>query len=160
MALSFVADVMLEKTARWLRLLGFDVKKLIMQEDETLLLYAKQNSLTLLTCDKELFKKAVLSEVDALLIPDDSFERQVAFVLETYGCSIPERIKPTRCPLCNGLLNLAKRSEVKGKVPNKVYKTHSTFWTCNGCNKVYWKGTHWNRIKKTFKKIKKMKKHI
>jgi uncharacterized protein with PIN domain len=44
----------------------------------------------------------------------------------------------TRCSLCNGKLKKSKE-----------------FWTCTGCNQLYWHGSHWAKIKQMAKDIKK-----
>jgi len=153
----FLADVMLEKTARWLRMAGLDVEKPTVQDDELILMHAKKNRLILLTCDEELYKKSVLSEADALLVPDASFEKQVAFIAGKFDIPLPDDIEPARCPVCNGVLEIEKPKDAKDIVPAKVYKLHKKYWKCKDCGKVYWKGTHWDKISDTIKRIKKEK---
>ncbi len=153
----FVADVMLEKVARWLRIMGLDVAPPTAEEDDLILMYAKNEHRILLTCDKELYKRAVREGVDALLVPDGQFIKQVAYILATYDIPVPSSVVPQRCPLCNGLLEEVRPSQVKGDVPPYVYRRKRKFWRCTLCNKVYWKGSHWTRIRKTLKKINSVK---
>jgi len=48
--------------------------------------------------------------------------------------------------MCNGLLELAGKGEIEGKIPATVLKVQSEFWRCVNCGKIYWQGKHWKTI--------------
>jgi uncharacterized protein with PIN domain len=58
----FLADGMLGKLARWLRILGHDVIYLVEFEDSELLKLAKKEESVLLTKDLELYKRTIGKE--------------------------------------------------------------------------------------------------
>mgnify|MGYP006307509817 CR=1 FL=1 len=72
--------------------------------------------------------------------------------------AVDERIEMefagTRCPVCNGMLDLVDKETVEDEVPEKVLKENDRFWKCTDCGKVYWPGGHWEKIIETFEKYK------
>jgi uncharacterized protein with PIN domain len=36
--------------------------------------------------------------------------------------------------------------EVSGLVPEGVRSRHHAFWRCPACGRVYWQGTHWDKM--------------
>lgn len=122
-----------------------------------LMLEKKNRSKILLTQDVQLHERAKLRGCDSFLVPREvSVEGQVAAVLKEFSLSLSDFPAKTLCPSCNGNLRIAKKSEVKGKVHENVYKLHRKFWLCEGCGKAYWEGTHWERIGEAAQRIKKM----
>ncbi len=155
--IKFVADIMLKKLARWMRILGYDTIYPDFIEDERILELAKSKRRILLTQDVGLASRAGKKEVRTLLIPRDvDVESQVAFVLRELKLSVDFPAK-TLCPQCNGELEVVGKERVRGNenVPAGVLERNSSFWLCKSCKKVYWEGSHWGRIKKAVEKIKK-----
>ena len=144
----FIADHMLGSLARWLRFLGFDCTYPKVLPDRNLIAMAKQEGRTLLTRDKELAKT---NEVTTLYIESVDLEKQLAQVFEVYNLRIDSAF--SRCSLCNSILKPVKKSDVKGKVPEKVFLRQNEFWNCPECKKYYWHGTHYQGIKAKIKEL-------
>ena len=150
--MKFIADGMLGKLARWLRLAGHDVvyigdlKVPPERQDELLLSRAKGEGRTLLTCDMGLHRKAKREDAKSAFVESEDVVEQLVEVSRRCGKTI--RIKPeySRCPMCNGSLELAEKPEVEGLVPPSVFKSQREFWRCSSCGKLYWHGTHWRTI--------------
>jgi uncharacterized protein with PIN domain len=51
--------------------------------------------------------------------------------------------------LCNALLERTPRERLPGRVPEGADASHDEFLVCRGCGKIYWKGTHYERMKKS-----------
>ena len=66
--LRFVADSMLGKLARWLRMLGQDVMYSTELNDSALIEVAKKENRVLLTKDLELYKRAIARGLDAFYV--------------------------------------------------------------------------------------------
>jgi len=59
------------------------------------------------------------------------------------GCLSPdERRLFSRCLLCNDLLKEIPPEEARGKVPDYVLYHQEKFVQCPQCQRVYWKGSH------------------
>lgn len=74
-------------------------------------------------------------------------------MLKESGATVtfPEK---TRCAKCNGELIDATAEDVKADVPEAVAKTHSKFWRCSSCKRIYWEGGHWKNIMRIYEKAK------
>ena len=151
----FIADEMLVKLARWLRIIGINVENVSEVEEDEILKLVQAKNAVLLTSDKMLHKKAFSQKIEAILVPDSPLENQIKTIIYNSKIELPPKLKPIICPVCNGKLKEIQKSKISGKIPNKVYKKHNKFWECKECGKVYWKGTHWEEIKKRLKDIKK-----
>jgi uncharacterized protein with PIN domain len=57
------------------------------------------------------------------------------------------RLKPfSRCLACNRLTEPVVREAVKGRVPDYVWQRHATFHACHQCRRIYWAGSHHERM--------------
>ena len=57
----------------------------------------------------------------------------------------------TRCSICNTVLEPIARLEARGRVPEYVFIRHERFTHCPRCGKIYWPGTHRDRLEETLK---------
>ncbi len=148
--------MMLKKLARWMRILGYDTIYPDFAEDDRIMELARKEKRVLLTQDVELASRARKKGIGVLLVLRDTrVESQVSFVLRELGLSI-DFPKRTLCPQCNGELEVVGREKVIGNpnAPKGVVERHESFWLCKNCKKVYWEGSHWERIKKAVEEIK------
>jgi uncharacterized protein with PIN domain len=47
---------------------------------------------------------------------------------------------------CNGELGVVEAGAVAGRVPRGVIRDHKELFLCEGCGRVFWHGSHWDRI--------------
>lgn len=139
-----LADGMLGRLARWLRILGYDTAFEPGADDWALLRRARTEDRLLLTRDRQL---AARRGVSALLIDSQELTAQVRQVIAAVG-PLPGRAF-TRCSVCNERLISLSCQEARRRVPPHVYRTRQEFRLCPMCNRVYWRGTHWDRMKET-----------
>ncbi len=139
--MKFLADGMLGRLAKWLRILGYDTAYDSAADDHELVRRARAEGRILLTRDTGLARR---KGVQALLIHSQNVEEQVRQVLEDLNLT-PENAF-SRCPICNLLLEELDPSVAKTRVPPYVHATHAKFRTCPRCRRVYWRGTHWARM--------------
>ncbi|MCX7983022.1 MAG: Mut7-C RNAse domain-containing protein [Syntrophales bacterium] len=148
--MKFIADCMLGKLARWLRLLGLDVKYYHHTDDgEILDLLSRQKDLILLTRDRELFKRAAKlhSPVSrSLLIQSELWEEQIKEVL--FAFQLREHLNPfSRCLECNTRLIFISKKEAESSIPPRIAALHHTFLNCPSCGRIFWSGSHYNRMR-------------
>lgn len=134
---AFVADVMLGRLTRWLRIFGYDIIYFHKAPDDFLIYVVLESGRVLLTRDRKLASEPVLMG-KSLLLEGTFLKDQLREFSEK--CPFPKGI--SRCAECNGLLGSVKREEVEGEVPDYVYLTSKRFWRCSYCGKVFWEGTH------------------
>jgi len=53
----------------------------------------------------------------------------------------------SRCLNCNGALAAVPRESVRGEVPPRTYAYAADYMRCSSCRQVYWKGTHWEKLR-------------
>jgi uncharacterized protein with PIN domain len=144
--MKFIADAMLGRLARWLRLLGFDTLYYPDISDQQVLKISREQERFILTRDTHFIRRNIK---DSLMIHSDSLEEQVAQVLRDLNLALPAA---GRCANCNGILkDVPSKSEVRDSVPEHVYLTHSLFQRCAGCGNIYWEGTQYRRFRERLK---------
>jgi len=137
--MKFIADVMLGRLARWMRLLGFDTLYAPHMSDKRLLKIAREQERIILTKDTRLVKIRGVSEY--LLITSNNAFEQLREVIRTLNLRDFKLL--SRCAICNGLLSgILDKIEIKESVPEFVFLNFHNFLRCRDCGKVYWEGTH------------------
>jgi uncharacterized protein with PIN domain len=140
----FLADVMLGSLARWLRILGYDTCYDNRVDDDDLIARCVADGRIALTRDRRLIQRKALTK--SIFINSDNLGGQLREVLAFTGDHVDERLILTRCLECNRNLQPATRSAVRDLVPSYVYRTQPRFQRCPECNRVYWAGTHRERM--------------
>jgi len=136
--MKFIADAMLGKLAKRMRLLGFDVLYDPACEDNEVLRLALDQGRIILTRDTGLASRPLAR--DHILIGSDLVDEQLHQVLEAF--SPPDGGPLTRCSLCNEPLSVLDRKDARDVVPDHVHATAIGFLRCARCGRVYWKGSH------------------
>jgi uncharacterized protein with PIN domain len=91
-----------------------------------------------------------------LFVKGDHYRDQFRQVVEHFAIE-PAGSFLTRCLECNVLLVEIGKSAVRDKVPPYVYRTQSDFRACPGCNRLYWKGTHRDKMAGEVEEILKLR---
>ncbi len=130
---------MLGTLSKWLRILGYDTLYFTYARDDFLIKLSEKEERILLTKDRK------LAEIcdSAYLVKSETLKNQLHEVIKAF--SLKKQPK-SRCTVCNGELKQVEKESVKDKVPFYVYQTHHVFFKCSNCGKIYWKGTHSERI--------------
>lgn len=142
----FLADGMLGRSTRWLRLLGNDVEYKNDVSDDELLERAEAERRILLTRDVALYRRAVSKGIEAFIVEGRSEPEKLANVARRFGLRLEFDSRLSRCPTCNSTLRAASREEVASMIPKSTLEGYREFWRCTGCEKVYWQGGHWRKI--------------
>jgi len=138
----FLCDAMLGRLATWLRILGYDTVYANTADDHALARQARAEGRILLTRDTQLVQRR---GIRALLITSDELEEQIRQVLTEFGLK-PQALL-SRCPVCNTPLRPLPRERAQARVPPYVFQTQASFHECPTCERVYWPGSHWARIR-------------
>ncbi|MCD6155431.1 MAG: Mut7-C RNAse domain-containing protein [Candidatus Atribacteria bacterium] len=137
----FIADCMLGKLARWLRISGYDTLYIRYLSDSKIIALARFEKRFVLTRDLEMRH---LEPNLVYLVKSLSIQEQLQEVLERFKLS--PKLNESRCPHCNEILLPINREQAKKYVPLFVYQSFNKFTQCPSCKKVYWPGTHWQKI--------------
>jgi uncharacterized protein with PIN domain len=141
--MKFIADVMLGRLAKRMRLRGFDVVYDRTFNDNEIIRLSLEQDRVILTRDKALSDRPLAK--NHLFINSDLVQEQIEQVLTSFP---PEtHINPlTRCSECNEPLQRIEREEARDLVPHHVYENKNLFLRCPRCKRTYWHGTHVMRM--------------
>lgn len=142
----FIADDMVGKLARFVRLLGYDCVYQKGIEDKHLIERALVDDRIILTRDTRLVEMVLAKKY--LLIESDDPEIQLRQVISDCELEIDPGTILSRCLVCNQQLEDIEKSEVAERVWPYVYRTQEEFKICPECERIYWEGTHVEAIKK------------
>jgi hypothetical protein len=148
---TFVADGHLGRLARNLRLLGFDVVYDPHAEDRQLLCVMERENRALLTRDRRLLMHAVVKT--GYFPRSQNSDEQTVEVIRRFD--LLGSIAPfTRCLRCNAPLQKVSKAEIIQRLEplTKIY--YDQFRRCTGCEKIYWPGSHFSRLKRRLEQIR------
>jgi uncharacterized protein len=143
----FLADCNVGRLARWLRALGYDAAYEPRLPDPQVVARALAEDRVLLTRDVDMMRRRVIAggSVRAVLLRDDRVQEQVRQVVEELGLVTDRAL--SRCLDCNLELEPRSKSAVLDRLPPHVRATQERFSQCPRCSRVYWPGTHWQRMR-------------
>jgi len=144
--LKFLADSMLGKLARWLRMIGQDVIYETQLNDSELLEMAKKENRVLLTKDLELYKRAITRGMDAFYVEGETESDRLAELAQRYLILLVVDMEKSHCPVCNMKLRATSKEELLGELEKNTLTYYEKFWKCPNCGQIYWQGAHWKQI--------------
>ena len=140
----FILDVHLGKLARLLRLLGLDTLYESDYSDREIVQLATSEGRIILTRDIGILK---LNDVNrGYWIRAQDPKKQLIEVLTRFD--LFSRLKPfRRCIVCNGIIQQVQKESVIDALDCMTKESYNEFYQCESCKKIYWKGSHYYRMK-------------
>ena len=141
----FFADAMLGRLAKRLRLAGFDTLYERSIADADLVTRARAEGRIIVTRDRRLAQRRLAR--DAVVLVADRVDAQWREIT----LRMPDLLHGdalSRCAECNGVLVELPTEEARPLVPPYVAQTQRVFSRCPACGRVYWAGTHVERIRR------------
>lgn len=145
----FVLDVHLRKLARTMRLLGFDADYEDDRDDDLLAVIAATENRILLTCDRRLLMRKIIPR--GIIVRSRNPEHQIVEVIRRL--ELRDLVNPlTRCVECNGIIREADINSpgfilLKNDIPEGVLEWCTEYFICNSCGRLYWHGSHYDKLK-------------
>ncbi|MGH8354203.1 MAG: Mut7-C RNAse domain-containing protein [Pseudomonas sp.] len=140
----FVADAHLGALAHLLRMAGFDTLYDNHFRDEQIAALAAAEGRIVLTRDRELLKRRVISHgcyVHALKPTQqlrELFER----------LDLARSVRPfSLCLHCNAPLHSIDKAQIIEQLPPAVRQRYQRFLICERCGRLFWEGTHWRSMR-------------
>ena len=146
----FLLDNHLGKLALYLRMLGFDTLYRNDYQDDELAEVAHKEHCILLTRDRELLKRGVI--LFGYWIRSLDPKVQIVEVLQRYD--LFKKIHPfNRCLRCNNQLEAVEKEDIIDRLEPLTRRYYNEFRVCTNCNQIYWKGSHYKRMKEFLDRI-------
>jgi uncharacterized protein len=139
----FVADRMLGRLARMLRLLGYDTVYSAQAAPAEVAAMARTGERIILTRGHA--EKRFPGLPNLFSVKSDHAPEQLGEVVREFRLDTRTGLW-TRCTLCNGPITPVEKSAVRSTVEPKVFELYREFYRCSGCAHVYWRGSHVERI--------------
>ena len=139
----FLADANVGKLARLLRMLGFDTGYDNAFSTRQLEDIAERQSRILLTRNPAAEK--LFPGIQSFVVADEKPYIQLCQVIQHFN--LKKRILPfTRCIECNAILVAVSKENIVERLQENTALYFDDFWQCNNCNRIYWKGSHYERM--------------
>jgi uncharacterized protein with PIN domain len=149
----FVADVHLGRLTRYLRMMGFDVYYRNDLSDKEIVEISSKERRAILTRDIGILKRSDVTH--GYFLRSDKVEKQTEEVVKRFD--LQKSIKEfTRCLECNSELSKIEKEKIIHRLPPKVSASQNEFFICHKCQKLFWKGTHHQKMLSLVQKIKTM----
>ena len=149
--MKFIADRMLGKLAKELRMLGYDTLYYRGEDAYSLIKLAREQSRIILTRTTHLLPKRPEDRI-ARVMEDRPF-LQLRELIQRKVIVLKEEILFSRCLLCNVPLDEILREEAEGKVPDFIFYQHKAFVRCPQCQRIYWPGSHQENMRKKVEEL-------
>jgi uncharacterized protein with PIN domain len=141
---SFIADAHLGALARFLRMLGLDTAHQPQLADRDIRRLASEDQRIVLTRDRDLLKCRDIAR--GHYVRAIKPEEQLREVVARY--QLAANARPfTRCLHCNLPLAPVDKAAIVHRLPERVAALHENFTHCAGCDRVYWPGSHYERMR-------------
>ena len=141
--LRFVVDANLGKLARYMRMLGFDALYDNHFPDQEIIRISSEENRVILTRDLGILKNSAVTRGYYLRSQDPREQLQEM----TRRFDLISNIKPfSRCMECNGELGRVEKHMILEHLDKETREIFNEFYLCDSCGKVYWKGSHYERM--------------
>jgi len=141
---AFILDVHLGKLARMMRMAGFDILYRNDLEDDEIIEISVNKHRIILTRDIGILKHNAVTH--GYWMHNTDPDKQFTEVLRRFDLKRDIKLF-SRCLKCNGTLVEVSKEEVLERLPECVKNNFDEFWQCSSCGNVYWKGSHYDRMK-------------
>jgi len=140
--MKFVADSMLGKLAKWLRVLGYDTHYQSHYEGGEIDRRAAEGRV-LLTRHRETAERVA----GAIFLHGDRIGEQMGELKGKMLLNPDPTTWFSRCLICNVVLEQARSEEARENVPEYIFhQSLSAIRTCPVCGRYYWPGSHRTRM--------------
>ena len=148
--IKFILDVHLGKLAKYLRLLGFDTIYQNNMDDATIVNQSITKHRIILTRDIGILKHNEVQH--GYYVRSDDPKKQIKEIIQRFD--LKNSVAPfSRCLECNGELKKINKTKIYERLAPSTRKYYKTFFICNQCDKIYWKGSHYQKMTEFLREI-------
>jgi uncharacterized protein with PIN domain len=148
----FLCDPSLGGLARWLRAAGYEATVDTQLPGHRLPDEALRRGLALLTTETEVLLHHIVANGSLVVVWVPSaltMKEQLRMVMRDLGLGL----RDTRCMACGGELVPTPKEAILPRIPPRTARWLDEYFVCAGCDRLFWRGTHWNRIVDTLEGV-------
>ena len=158
--IKFLTDSMFGRLTRLLRILGYDTIYANDLEnyfhvspvpDDLLLKFALEHDRIIITRDYPFFKK---NKKKIIYLEGEGVYNYLDYLKKKLNLEYNFVLQKARCSICNSRLEEVKEKiQIINEVKPQTFKYYNEFYQCTNedCRKIYWEGTHIDKIRKQLK---------
>ncbi len=156
--IKFLTDAMYGRLTRFLRIFGYDtvyaddlegVFGIVPVPDEKLAEYAIENNRIIITRDYAFYKK---NRDRSIFLEGEGVYNYLDQLKKKLQLNFNFDMQKARCSMCNSELEKVNdKNLIINEVKPETFKYFEEFYQCTKCKKVYWKGTHIEKIMERLK---------
>jgi uncharacterized protein with PIN domain len=146
----FILDVHLGKLANYLRMLGFDALYNNDYSDSRIVSIATAEKRIILTRDIGILK--IKEVTHGYWVRSQNPRTQLKEVLHRFD--LKSSVRPFyRCMTCNGLIKKVTKESIQDRLDEMTKKYYNDFYLCSSCGKIFWQGSHYDKMKRFIEEI-------
>jgi uncharacterized protein with PIN domain len=148
----FLCDPSLGGLARWLRAAGYEARVDEAVPGHRLPDEALRRGEALLTTEAEVLERRIVVNGDLVVVWVPSaltMREQLRMVMRDLDLGL----RDSRCMSCGGALVATPKEDVAPRIPPRTAKWLDEYFVCSECDRLFWQGTHWQRIARTLKEV-------
>jgi uncharacterized protein with PIN domain len=127
---------------------GFDALYRNDYEDHEIIEVARKEKRIILTRDLGILKNSKVTH--GYFIRSQNPGLQIEEVIKRF--QLESRIRPLcRCIDCNGNIVRVEKKAIDHMLEENTRRYFEEFFQCTGCNKIYWEGSHFEKMMDRFK---------
>lgn len=147
---TFILDVHLGKLTKYLRMLGFDAIYRNDLDDRKIITIAESEKRIVLSRNAQLIKN--IHSNNSYKLQSQHPKDQLNEIIHNFN--LHQHFKPfTRCMACNGVIHPVEKEIIWKNLPHRTLSCFTEFYQCQNCKKLYWKGSHYDKMAKKIKEL-------
>lgn len=146
----FLCDPSLGGLARWLRAAGYEARPAPGVPGHRLPDEALRRGLVLLTSEAEVLDRRIVADGSLVVVWVPS-ALTMAEQLHLAAVELGLTLREPRCMACGGGLVPTAKEAVRPRIPPRTALWQDEYFVCAECDRLFWRGTHWERIAATLR---------
>jgi uncharacterized protein with PIN domain len=147
----FLCDPSLGGLARWLRAAGYDARIAAEVPGHRLPDEARRRGLVLLTTEAEVLDRRIVADGSLVVVWVPS-ALTMGEQLHAAAVELGLTLRDPRCMACGGGLLPTAKDAVRSRIPPRTALWKDEYFVCAECDRLFWRGTHWERIAATLQR--------
>ena len=146
----FLCDPSLGGLARWLRAAGYEARPAPGVPGHRLADEALRRGLVLLTSEAEVLDRRIVADGTLVVVWVPS-ALTMAEQLHLAAVELGLTLREPRCMACGGGLVPTAKEAIRPRIPPRTALWQDEYFVCAECDRLFWRGTHWERIERTLR---------
>ncbi|MCX7994497.1 MAG: Mut7-C RNAse domain-containing protein [candidate division WOR-3 bacterium] len=143
--MKFLCNGMLGKLCKYMRMCGIDT--MYSNEGKKAYILARKEGRIFIT------RNTQLKNLEGVFfVETEDLKLQLKTIIENFDLTNKLTLF-SRCIRCNEPLKEVLKEEIRRLIPYYTYKNFNEFVRCPKCLRIYWKGSHYERMSQEIKKL-------